>query len=810
VNTFAAGSLITMKSLPQAHTALILLAITTPAIPPMLLTVTVALLKPTWLRLRWRWMWRLVYILVILPAVLVFVDSLFDTNIWFSSLDPNTYSGGFIPLIDYTPGDIAPTLRLVSLILIPAVTLLLSLYLALFDKNLSASNRKLAWLLFGGGAITALTQSFIIPYLIPVVGFVISGLVWALIYTYAAFQQMISERQSQTGSLQGRLTALILIVTIPLLVATTLLVTSNAAVSLEQSVLDDLQFVHQNIATTLEFTQNLQELDLDLLNQQVQASPIGENGIAYVVNEHNQVLIHADPQLVDLAVDFSEYAPVQSIRMEAPSDMTRLGDNSPSLGVMFPFTDEYGTKWRAYASVLENEWAIIVQIPENEIIASAFFLQRFSWIALGVGMIFILVLSILTIRQGLLPIRAITETATAIAGGDLTRIAPIDSEGEFGILASAFNSMTSQLRELIANLERRVTERTRDLERRAIQLQVAAEVASEAAAIRDLERLLDHTVHLISDRFDFYHAGIFLIDDTRKYAILRSASSDGGQRMLARGHKLEVGQKGIVGYVAGKGEPRISLDVGEDVEYFNNPDMPRTRSEMALPLIVRQEVIGVLDVQSTKASAFTQDDITVLQILADQIALALDNARLLAESMQAFNELEKLYKQEFEGAWLQRLANQKITYSYNQLGIQKISSSPLSSMSEDENPRVLKLPLSFRGLALGTITLRRASEQPPWSIDDIQLVKTTIAQIVLALENARLMEEIRRRAQDEETLNQISESAHTSLDLETVMKKAVREIGQSLGAAKVQIRLTNGGETPETTTSPDPVQVSGS
>jgi GAF domain-containing protein len=352
-----------------------------------------------------------------------------------------------------------------------------------------------------------------------------------------------------------------------------------------------------------------------------------------------------------------------------------------------------------------------------------------------------------------------------------------------------------------------VSDRTRDIEKHALQLQVAAQVANEAAAIRDMEQLLNHTVHLISERFDFYHAGIFLIDDTGKYAVLRAASSDGGQRMFERGHKLEVGEEGIVGYVAGKGEPRLVLDVGEDDRYFDNPDMPRTRSEMALPLVVRQEVIGVLDVQSTRPSAFMQDDINVLQILADQVALALDNARLLAESMLAFNKLEKVYKQDIKHAWNERLANQKIAYSYNQSGVQKDAPSPLSSISENEDPYILKLPLSFRGLSLGSISLRRSNDQPPWSIDDVQLVKTTISQIVLALENARLMDEIRRHAQQEEALNKISASAHSSLDLETVMKKAVKDIGQALGAQKVQIRLSNTDPSFEKNSEPDQAQV---
>lgn len=806
-NTFAFGTILnTGVTLLQSGPGWTLFALTTLAVPPLVFLTTVILIKPTWFKSRLRWLLRLGYILIVLPAISILVDQELSSLSWFSPFDTRIFNLQSISSGVFSQGTIAPYLFLLNLFVLPLLIISLSMFIALFDRNATIANRKLAWFIFVAGSITTLIRMFLYPYLIPIVGFVVPGLIWTLTFAFAAFQQMISERHSQTGTLQGRLTALILIVTIPLLISTNLVVTKKAADLLDQSILEDIKSVHQSFVTTLEYTDNPPKMIFDLLNNRAQNFPLGDKGIVYVVNDQNQVMVHSDPQLPDLRIDFSDYAPIKYVREDMTANFKDAGRDLTAQSEMFTFMDDDGTEWRAVASVLKDDWAVFVQIPENEIGVVSSILNNFSLSALSIGAILILVLSMFTIRQGLYPIKDITETASAIASGDLTRIAPINSEGEFGILAGAFNSMTNQLRELIANLERRVSDRTRDIEKHALQLQVAAQVANEAAAIRDMEQLLNHTVYLISERFDFYHAGIFLIDDTGKYAVLRAASSDGGRRMFERGHKLEVGEEGIVGYVAGKGEPRIALDVGEDDRYFDNPDMPRTRSEMALPLVVHQEVIGVLDVQSTKPSAFTQDDINVLQILADQVALALDNARLLAESMQAFNKLEKVYKQETKLAWNERLANQKITYSYNQFGIQKDAPSPLSSISENDDPYILKLPLSFRGLSLGSITLRRSNDQPPWSIDDVQMVKTTVSQIVLALENARLMDEIRRNAQQEEALNKISASAHSSLDLETVMKKAVKDIGQALGAQKVQIRLSNTDRSSERTLEPDQVQ----
>ena len=154
-----------------------------------------------------------------------------------------------------------------------------------------------------------------------------------------------------------------------------------------------------------------------------------------------------------------------------------------------------------------------------------------------------------------------------------------------------------------------------------------------------------------------------------QYAILRAANSPGGQRMLARGHRLQVGRVGVVGYSAGAGETRVAQDVGADVVYYDNPDMPETRSELALPLKVRNRVIGVLDVQSEEANAFSEEDVEVLLILADQIALAIENTRLLQSSQDSLRELEALYGAETGKAWRKRTEKQATLYRYAGSGL---------------------------------------------------------------------------------------------------------------------------------------------
>lgn len=359
--------------------------------------------------------------------------------------------------------------------------------------------------------------------------------------------------------------------------------------------------------------------------------------------------------------------------------------------------------------------------------------------------------------------------------------------------------LSAELRHLVNTLEQRVAERTADLARRSTELEAAAQVAREAAAIRDVGQLLDTTVHLISDRFGFYHVGIFLLDEPGKYALLQAASSEGGQRMLARGHKLAVGKVGIVGYVASTGEPRIALDVGKDAVFFDNPDLPLTRSEVALPLRVRGRVIGVLDVQSTEVAAFTEEDVAVLQTLADQVALAIENARLLEESQRALRELEALYGRQARQAWAERAARQPAAYRYTGVGVepaspslaQEIGTLPLHQplIQQEGDGHRLIAPIRLRGQTFGSIVLRQDPEQPPWSPEEVALLEELSTQIGLALENARLLEDTRRRAAREQLVGEITARIRETLDPETVLKTAAQEVRKALGLPEVIVRL---------------------
>ncbi len=361
--------------------------------------------------------------------------------------------------------------------------------------------------------------------------------------------------------------------------------------------------------------------------------------------------------------------------------------------------------------------------------------------------------------------------------------------------------LARELEQNQAALEARVAARTSALEERGAQLETASQVAREAAGIRDIEQLLAQTVTLISERFGFYHTGIFLVDEAGEYALLRAASSAGGKRMLARGHRLRVGEQGIVGYVTEHGEHRIALDVGEDAVYFDNPDMPETRSEMALPLRVRGETIGALDVQSVEPEAFTSEDVTALQTLADQVAVAVDNARLFAESQEALEAARRAYGELSQVGW------QELLRSRSKLGARYDPRSVLSSKGRQREGvklalgegqpiadaegqlNTLAIPVEVRGHKIGVIDAYKSAADGEWTPEEIEVLETLTSQLSQALESARLYEDTQRRAVFERVTGEIASHFRESLDVDRILRTAASEFQNVLNLDTVEIRM---------------------
>ncbi len=396
------------------------------------------------------------------------------------------------------------------------------------------------------------------------------------------------------------------------------------------------------------------------------------------------------------------------------------------------------------------------------------------------------------------PLVDLTAHVEQIAAGNLQQEVPVRSDDELGLLARAFNQMTGQLRTLIGGLEDRVNERTRDLERRARYLEATASVVRAAAAQLTVQELLDDVVQLVSEQFGFYHAGIFLLDERREWALLQAASSEGGQRMLARGHRLKVGQSGTVGYVTQHGNRRIVSNVAEDTAFLDNADLPETRSAITLPLQARGIIIGALDVQSRSPDAFSEEDASVLQTLTDQVAIAINNAQLFQQAQEGLEAERRAYGQLTRESWRELLHQQGLGYLARAGLTRPVPDTAWSStlltavrtgqQQVTEDGRTVAVPVTIRGQRVGGLRLRK-SEAMPWSEEELALVSTLVEQFIQSVERARLYQDTQLRATQERVVGDIASQMRSSLDVETVMQTAVRELRRLLDLDEVELRV---------------------
>ena len=354
---------------------------------------------------------------------------------------------------------------------------------------------------------------------------------------------------------------------------------------------------------------------------------------------------------------------------------------------------------------------------------------------------------------------------------------------EFIRAKSRNEEMLETVRKSQSELENHVVERTKELVRKTRQMEASTIVAHQAASIQELSVLLESTVELIAKKYGYYHVAIFLVNPRGDFVNLQASSSDGGKRLIEQGYRLRIGTEGIVGFVAAEKKPRIALDVGEDAFYFDSPDLPNTRSELALPLIVHDKVIGVLDFQSAEAETFQYDEIDMFQTLADQIAVAIENARLLTESQMTISQLEIISNENTRRNWQTETATHKPTFHYSATGVRSIESSKL------QGNKVLSVPLVLRGEKIGKISLSRKDEFLNWTKQEEAVAHEIASQTALALENIRLVERTRQHANREQAIANMTARIRETLDLDTVLRTSARELQSALNLEMAEVRL---------------------
>lgn len=405
------------------------------------------------------------------------------------------------------------------------------------------------------------------------------------------------------------------------------------------------------------------------------------------------------------------------------------------------------------------------------------------------------------------PLSKLSNDAAQVTRKELNLIEPIDRLDEIGELSESLSAMTSELVQTTTNLESLVAERTKVLERRATYLETTSEISKALTGIYNLDDLLNTVSFLISENFGFYHVGIFLIDDQKEYAELKASNSEGGWRMLARNHKLKVGEQGIVGFVTGSGLPRVQQQVeGEESVHYNNPDLPLTKSEMALPFKAGNEIFGALDVQSTEEAAFSDEDVSALQVLADAVAVAIQNTRLVQQLQESLETERKIYGELTSSSWRSLLtsASSLPAFKSDQYGVQAAGDSAstlsqraaatgeiqISPAKEATERHLLALPVSVRGgTVVAVIDTHKPYSAGPWTSEEITILESVSTELGLAIENARLFEETQRTAQRERISANLSSKIWASADVENILQTAVRELGSALNISHGTIKL---------------------
>lgn len=316
------------------------------------------------------------------------------------------------------------------------------------------------------------------------------------------------------------------------------------------------------------------------------------------------------------------------------------------------------------------------------------------------------------------------------------------------------------------------------LEKRVNQLRTAAEINRSISSILEPNVLIRQVADSAKDRFDLYYVGVFLVDSQKEFAVLQYGTGDAGRKMVANRHRLAVGGYSMIGWTTQTRKARIALDTGAEAVRFDNPLLPETRSELALPLASQKNLYGALTIQSDRSNAFDENDILVLQSIADSLAIALENDNSFQVTQKALEDIRVLNKAYVQQAWGEALATYgALDYSFENPELK-------SDKLETSN---IKVPIYLRDEVIGEIDLDVVGTE--LSQQQMEFLQAISAQTSVALETARLLDETQRAAAKEQKLNDLSNQFSRALTIEEILKTAVIEFGKLPSVSEASISL---------------------
>jgi GAF domain-containing protein len=500
-------------------------------------------------------------------------------------------------------------------------------------------------------------------------------------------------------------------------------------------------------------------------------------GVTYLADAQGGVIADANAAMVTVNPDIV----ARALTGESGVEAFNLSSGEQAIGYFGP--------------VRGTPLALVTQVSTNIAFARALDFFNIQVFVVVVGVLALLGIAVLLFNQMITPplVRLRRATQQFSEGDFEVEITDTERGDEIGELANAFAIMREAVRDLVEDLEARIAARARDIS-------ATQDISRFAATQRSLQVLMDRVVYLIAERFpNIYHAQIFLVDSDHEYAIVRASTGEVGKQLLARGHRLAVGSVSVIGQVTEQGRFILARDTAISQVHRRNEFLPDTRAELAIPLRVGDEIIGALDVQSKQPDVFTEDLITVLQTMADQIAVAIQNARLYEESLRRVSEIEVSNRQATLRAWQEYMRDQRLSELAADAGVATtIDLSQLRRKALEEGRMVvgevterqtipIAVPIGLRGQTLGAVEWELPAQG--FGEDKLELAQELANRLALSLDNARLFQESRRATERERLVNTIAAKLTAQTNIDEILQIAVREVGQALRAPQVSIRL---------------------
>ena len=501
------------------------------------------------------------------------------------------------------------------------------------------------------------------------------------------------------------------------------------------------------------------DVQLTKISEQISAIKLGESGFAFLIDPSGHILampeagyelLGVEPEVVPIGE--SPKTTILGLGSTEIQTITQKMVNGENGLATAPIQDtQY---YVAYTSLPTIGYSIGLIAPTAELDAA--YLNARERIGqetrLTTNLSILILLVVLLVAGGIslllgqflaTPLTELTKTAIEVSKGNLNSKAVVRTSDEIGILASTFNTMTARLQDILESLENRVAERTRNLE-------LAAEVGRSVSQVRALNVMLKDAAELIRSQFDLYYVQVYLTDPSQTNLLLLSGTGQVGEQLVGRSHRLPLNVSSINGRAATEKKSVIIADTTASATFRPNPLLPDTRSEMAIPLIVGDKVVGVLDLQSEKANALTREILPAFEALAGQVAIAIQNANLLAETEQARTEVEAQARRLVRANWADY---QDAIHKPEETGFvfeqNKISIMTLQDEANKENSLVA--PISVTGETLGNLVVEMSEQSQ--GIRTAELVNTIAAQVAQHIESLRLLESAERYRAEAEAVS---------------------------------------------------------